>query len=319
MGDIATRRRESRRHSALVLLAAAIAACTAPQRVERPIPVLNASLTPSLAAELDHDGRFVFPEPSYRGTSGARADSIARAAIGFRVRMSKSTGGGERSSQTSSLDSLRACPRRYYVLPVVDRLPADLPRYFALPYAPRWVLPFCHVDGRSPLSIEVADAMPVLTVSNGTFEGSFDSQGEYGVLPSGPEEDGYLPLSPEKAAVFAAAQTGARVAQIPVAVMTHRGNLGNVGPAKCMRWRIVLDREVRLSGAYGTYDTREVYVRLRDYCSGDPVLQVADRQQKAGGSIEYPRFGPNREITSLERVAVVFAQPLQFDIVHLAK
>jgi hypothetical protein len=202
------------------------------------------------------------------------------------------------------------------VLPVIDRIPADLPRFFALPYTPRWVIPFCRADGISPLSVEVADAIPLLTVANREFVGDFISQGEYGLLLSDPNEDGNLPLSPERAAVFAASQTGALVAEIPVAIMTHPGSLGNVAPAKCMRWRITLDRPVRLAGQYGEYDTREVYVRLRGYCSGDPVLQVADRQQNSGGWIEYTRVGNNREIVSPQRVNVVFARPLSFDIVQ---
>jgi hypothetical protein len=178
------------------------------------------------------------------------------------------------------------------------------------------VIPFCRADGTSPVSVEVADAMPVLVVANGQFVGSMFSEGEFGVLKSGPNEDGYLPLSPEKAAQFAAGATGARVAEVPVAVMTHPGGLGNVAPAKCMRWRIMLDNPVHLAGEYGEYETREVYVRLKSYCFGEPVLQVVDREQTSGGWIEYPRFGGNREIVSLERVDVVFARPLGFDIVH---
>ena len=155
-----------------------------------------------------------------------------------------------------------------------------------------------------------------LLKQTGRFSDSMSSEGEYGVFQSEPGADSYLPLSPEKAARFAAATTGARVAEVPVAVMTHPGGLGNVAPAKCMRWRIMLDNPVRLAGEYGEYETREVYVRLKDYCSGEPVLQVVDRQQTAGGWIEYPRFAPNHDIASLQRVNVVFARPLGFDIVN---
>ncbi len=101
--------------------------------------------------------------------------------------------------------------------------------------------------------------------------------------------------------------------------MTHPGGLGNVAPAKCMRWRILLDTPVHLAGEYGEYDTREVYVRLRSYCFGEPVLQVADRQQPSRGWIEYPRFGANHDIASLQRVDVVYSRPVQFDVVHLVR
>ena len=83
-----------------------------------------------------------------------------------------------------------------------------------------------------------------------------------------------------------------------------------------MRWRITLDKPVRLVGEYGEYHTSEVYVRLRNYCFGEPVLQVADREQKEGGSIEYPRFGRNNNIESTQWVKVVFTRPLQFDVVR---
>jgi len=179
------------------------------------------------------------------------------------------------------------------------------------------VIPFCRANRSSPVSVEVADALPVLTVADGKFVGDmFSDGGEYGVLASEENEDGYLPLSPEKAARFAAAATGARIAEVPVAVMTHPGGLGNVAPAKCMRWLIILDHPVKLAGEYGEYETREVYVRLRNYCFGEPVLQVADRQQPSRGWIEYPRFGANHEIASMQRVEVVYARPVQFDIVH---
>jgi hypothetical protein len=279
-------------------------------------PIDRDFLTPALAATLDRAGRFVLPEPSYRGTSPARADSIARAAIALEAGFAKPNNRSAISPADSGAGSLLPCRRHYYVLPVIDRLPADLPRFFALPYTPRWVMPFCRADGSSPVSVEVADATPTLIVVNGRFSDFMYSGGEYGVLPGEPGADGYLPLSPEKAARFAAATTGARVAEVPVAVMTHPGGLGNVAPAKCMRWRIMLDSPARLAGEYGEYETREVYVRLRNYCFGDPVLQVVDRQQTAGGWIEYPRFGPNHDIVSLQRVNVVFARPLGFDIVH---
>lgn len=300
----------------LRLLPVIASACVGPHRIGEQVAAgTSSSVTPALAATLDKDGRFVFPEPSYRGSSPARADTVAQAALAFEAGMRK-RGSTADSVTDPTHEALRPCPRRYYMLPVIDRLPANLPRLFALPYTPRWVVPFCRANGTSPLSVEVADAIPVLTAANGKFAGDFNSQGEYGLLLSGPNEDGHIPLSPERAAVFAAAQTGALVAEIPEGIMTHPGSLGNVAPAKCMRWRITLDRPVRMAGQYGEYDTREVYVRLRDYCTGDPVLQVADRQQKGGGWIEYPRFGRNREIVSMERVNVVFARPLSFDIVR---
>ena len=301
----------------LLMLFGLVLACAAqPKIATRNLPTDRDFVAPALAAALDPDGRFVHPEPSYRGASPARAASIARAAIEFQRGFAKSGGRSAISPADSAAGWLLPCSRIYYVLPVVDRLPADLPRAFALPYTPRWVVPFCRTDGTSPVSVEVADAAPVLTVVDGKFVGSFSSEGEYGVLASGEDEDGYLPLSPERAARFAATATGARVAEVPVAVMTHPGGLGNPAPAKCMRWRIMLDRPVRLIGQYGEYETREVYVRLTSYCFGEPVLQVVDRQQPRGGWIEYPRFGPNHEIASLQRVDVVFARPTQYDIVR---
>lgn len=287
-----------------------------PILVPASVPIDRAVLSPALAKVLDRQGRFVLPEPSYRGASPARADSIARAAIAFKAEFAKPGGHSVISPSDSATGILRPCSRTYYVLPVLDQLPATLPRFYGLPYTPRWVIPFCRADGSSPVSVEVADAMPVLTVADGHFVGSGTSEGEYGVLASGDREDGYLPLSPEKAAQFASRSTGARVAELPVAVMTHPGGLGNVAPAKCMRWRILLDKPVRLAGEYGQYETREVYVRLRNYCFGEPVLQVADRQQPARGWIEYPSFGPNHDIVSTQKVDVVYSRPVQFDIVH---
>ncbi len=279
-------------------------------------PIDQAFLTPALAATLGRDGRFPVPDPSYRGTSPARADSIARAAIAFQAKFAR-PGRTAISTADSAVGSLLPCGRRYYVLPVIDRLPADLPRFRALAFTPRWVIPFCRANGTSPVSVEVADAIPMLTVADGSFVGGvFNDGGEYGVLASGEDEEGYLPLSPEKAALFAATSTGARVAELPIAIMTHPGGLGNVAPAKCMRWRIMLDKPVRLAGEYGEYETREVYVRLRNYCFGEPVLQVADRQQPSRGWIEYPRFGANHDIVSLQKADVVYARPTQFDIVH---
>jgi hypothetical protein len=305
-----------RSHLAPWIVLEMVSACRTRPAVAPRSPIDPTFLTPALGATLDRNGRFVLPEPSYRGASPARADSIAKAAINFEAGFAKSNGQSTVPSGDSAAGSLVLCHRHYYVLPVIDRLPADLPRSFALPYTPRWVIPLCRADGSSPVSVEVADAMPAITVTSGRFSGSMYSEGEYGVLQSDPDADGYLPLSPEKAARFAAATTGARVAEVPVAMMTHPGGLGNVAPAKCMRWRIILDKPVRLAGEYGEYETREVYVRLKDYCSGDPVLQVVDRQQTPGGWIEYPRFGPNHDIASLQRVNVVFARPLGFDIVH---
>lgn len=300
----------------LVLLAL-VSACSAHSTAASlSTPIDRAFVVPALAAVLDRQGRFILPEPSYRGASPSRADSIARAAIAFKAGSAKPGGEGGISPADSASGALTPCTRRYYVNPVIDRLPADLPRFFALPYTPRWVIPFCRADGSSPVSVEVADAMPGLTVANGQFVGSWSSEGEFGVLASAQNEDAYLPLSPEAAAQFAAAATGAQVADVPMAIMTHRGNLGNVMPAKCMRWRILLDNPVRLAGQYGEYETREVYVRLSDYCSGEPVLQVADRQQPSRGWIEYPRFGANRKIVSMERANVSYARPVQFDIVH---
>jgi hypothetical protein len=300
----------------LVLLESVSACAPRPTVAARSLPADRAFVTPALAAALDRNGRFVLPEPSYRGASPARADSIARAAIAFQAEFARPGGESAISPADSAAGSLVPCGRRYYVLPVVDRLPADLPRHYALPYTARWLIPFCRADGTSPVSVEVADATPVLTIANGRLVGDFSSEGEYGVLASGQNEDGYVPLSPEQAARFAAAATGVRIAEVPVALTTHPGSLGNVAPAKCMRWRIILEKPVRFAGQYGEYETAEVYVRLSSYCFGAPVLQVVDRQQKPGGWIEYPRFGANRAIASLQRVNVVFARPLQFDIVH---
>lgn len=306
-----------RSHVLCWILPAMVSACRMQTAIApRGVPIDRDFLTPALAASLDRDGHFVLPEPSYRGASPARADSIARAAIAFEAEFAKPNGRTAISPANSAPGTLLPCPRHYYVLPVIDRLPPDLPRFFGLPYTPRWVIPLCRADGSSPVSVEVADATPMLTITNGRLSDFMSSEGEYGVLQSDPNADGYLPLSPEKAARFAAVATGARVAEVPVAVMTHPGGLGNVAPAKCMRWRIVLDSPVRLAGEYGEYETREVYVRLKDYCSGEPVLQVVDRQQASGGWIEYPRFGANHDIVSLQRVNVVFARPLGFDIVH---
>jgi hypothetical protein len=298
-----------------ILLALALGCRTHPG-VEAGIPSGRDFLSPALAAILDREGRFVLPEPSYRGASSARADSIARAAIAFNATFAKPGGQSVLSPGDTAAGSLLPCSRHYYVLPVIDRLPADLPRFWSLPYTPRWVIPFCRADGSSPASVEVADAMPVLTVANGHFVGDFFSEGEYGVLASGDNEDGYVPLSPEKAAQFAAASTGSRVAELPIAIMTHPGGLGSIAPAKCMRWRIMLEKPVRLAGEYGEYETREVYVRLRNYCFGEPVLQVADRQQPSRGWIEYPRFGANHDIVATQKVDVVYTRPVQFDIVH---
>jgi len=301
----------------LTLVGCAAACAGRPTVAPQAVPIDRAFLIPALAEAVGRDDRFVLPEPSYRGASPARADSIAHAAIAFQAQFAKTGGRTAISPADSAPGSLRPCRRHYYVLPVIDRLPADLARFRALAFTPRWVMPFCRADGSSPVSVEVADAMPLLTVASGQFVGTvINDGGEYAVLASAENEDGYLPLSPEKAARFAAAATGARVAAVPVAVMTHPGGLGKVAPAKCMRWLITLDRPVKLGGEYGEYETREVYVRLRNYCFGEPVLQVADRQQPSRGWIEYPRFGANHEIASMQRVEVAYARPVQFDIVH---
>ena len=239
----------------------------------------------------------------------ARAESVATAAVLFESRTPSGKGEGISGK-------LKPCGRRYYVLPVLDSVPGAIPPEIGLQYQPRWAVPFCDSSGTAALTVEVADGRSRLIVSGSKFEGSFISEGEYALTPNGENYDASLPLSPEHAATFAANETGAKVAAIPVAVMTHAGGLGNVMLAKCMRWRIKLDRPVKLAGEYGQYETDEVYVRLQNYCFGNPVLQVADRQQPDTGWIEHPQKGTDYRNPVLVKTTVRYARPVQFDIVH---
>src|SRR5688500_2608550 len=118
----------------LLIFLELISACSAGSpAASRSTQIDRTFVTAALATALDRQGRFMLPEPSHGGTSAARADSIARAAIAFKV------GSADRGielalSPADSADgALIPCKRRYYVHPVLDRLPADLPRFFALP------------------------------------------------------------------------------------------------------------------------------------------------------------------------------------------
>lgn len=211
------------------------------------------------------------------------------------------------------------CLRRHYVLPVLEGVSSTVPRQIALQYAPRWIVPMCDERGLPLLTVEVADGPSSLTLKDSKFADDFSSDGEYSLTETGPGQDEGLPLSPEQAAAFAHERTGARVAAVPVAVMIHPGGLGNIMLAKCMRWWIQLERPVRLTGQYGEYETDEVYVRLSRYCFGQPVLQVADRQQPSRGSIEHPRLGTRFSDLILEKTEVRYARPVQFDSVRVVR
>jgi hypothetical protein len=193
------------------------------------------------------------------------------------------------------------CGRAYYVRPVValpdsiarQRVSADL----VLSFGASWVLPVCNDVGTARATIIVADAPTDLRVSLGDRPEDVPELVFPG--PGHPPHIGFffpdkfptwergVGLTPEAAVLVATEQltpSGARVAEVPdaFAVVPSLSGLPHdslfqsmIQPQSSARWRLTLDRPVRLRGVSSgqVVTTRTVYV-ARGTSGTDEVVSV---------------------------------------------
>jgi hypothetical protein len=208
------------------------------------------------------------------------------------------------------------CGRAYYVRPVMV-LPDSVRHITARndvvnAWGATWVMAVCDDAGTARTLVLFADEPTRLHVIQG------DQPGDVPELVRPPDQLGRIfgakiratrdmengiALTPETAVIFATAQlagAGARVAEVPEAfvVAIHTGaRPGGRGPGtfvqpyNCPRWRLTLDRLVRLRGMTSgqVVNTRTVYVvRGTDGCRGALAVQIPTPAQPTTVPFTYP-------------------------------
>jgi hypothetical protein len=193
------------------------------------------------------------------------------------------------------------CGRSYYVRPVmvipdsvnVTSTGSDVVNLWGA----TWVMPVCDDAGRARTTVLLADEPTRLHVIQGGEPGDVPElvhpPGNMGRI-SGADAGRFrdweqgISLTPETAVIFATTQlAGARVAEIPdafmVAMSVGRPRSRERTPGAflqghaCARWRLVLDRSVRLRSVPSGHvaSSRVVYVvRGERGCSGALMLQI---------------------------------------------
>jgi len=200
------------------------------------------------------------------------------------------------------------CGRAYYVLPVVEMPDTTVVRSNILNdwmmWAPTWVMPICDDKGIVRTSVMLIDVPPGMRVIQGS--GPHDvpelvpDSGTFPHITHSPYKQKTNPerglgMTPETAVAVVArllGNTGARTADVPEAfemvrlldpqppLAEWRRIFGD--EAICPRWRVTLDRPVKLRGATSgrVVRTTTVYVtRSSSGCRGEPVLQIPTAAQ----------------------------------------
>lgn len=307
-----------------VLLAGSLVSCqsefpTAPQPT---VNELRESLTGEAAMAVNEAGKFVLPAPPpslASVVSPGQASSLAvvwARQFGplFRANLEGVHGG------PIGLAKLAACGRPLYAGSAFEEPPLDVLPAARRAVGPWWLITLC--EGTSPkVSVAVSAWATELTIENDRIVFPTNSGMEfYGHgIPLG--HSGEYPVSPERAAVSIARETGRRVSSIPSLIADFRSR-GHPGHA---RWGGQLESSVAVRTLGGrSVPASEVYAGEAIPVSANAILFVPEAIQPDTALIESPPpliLGESRESyeervrtqTRIIRVARRSAVPALFD------
>src|SRR5690348_5616122 len=215
------------------------------------------------------------------------------------------------------LERRHFCGRSYYVLPIVAMPDTNVVRTTSGNdwgmWSPTWLMPICDSRDRVRSTVMLSDVpasglhvilgdqpgdVPrlVSSVTNALHMGAWPSK----FFPDWERGTGMTPETAVDVAEVHLRGTGARVTEVPQAFTliippnALRRAPGDSQPfaptAQCSRWRLALDRPVRLRGLVTgqVVSTATVYVtRGDDGCRGAPVLEIPKPSQPATLPVTY--------------------------------
>ena len=337
-GDEHGARRAFAARIALAIAASAIAvgiACVVVRHGAAPVQVSRDVVTGPAAAAIGDSGIF-----DLRGSVDGAPHVIARAdaesaAVAFaygweapsNLVFSQSNLSPHRipHAEIHPLERRSVCDRSYHVRPVVampDTLSVRSPTSDVTVWGPIWVVPICNDGGSVKAIVLVADmpmavqvvvgdrpgAVPELTFPDSTFP-------HIGMAPV-QMMDGQgrgIGLSPERAVAAAvsalAANGGVHVREVPdafpiimsVPAPTPGRTQALPQGRECPRWRLRLDRDVRLRGRISgqVVSTATVYVSRDKFgCGGDATLEIPRPNQPTTLPYAYGVYAPMLDSTA---------------------
>lgn len=280
------------------LLAASLLSCqsdfpTAPQPTGNE---LRESLTGEAAIAVNDAGKFVLPSPPPSLASVVSPGNASGLAVVWARQFGPLFRGNLEGVHGGSIgfNKLMACGRPLYARSAFEEPPLDVLPSARRAVGPWWLITLC--EGAVPkVSVAVSAWATELKIENDRIVFPINSGMEfYGQgIPRG--HSGEYPISPERAAVAAARQTGRRVSSVPILFADFRSR-GHPGHA---RWAWQLDESVALRTHAGrSVATSEVYAGEAIPVSADAGLFVPDATQPDTVIIESPPpgiFGESRE------------------------
>jgi hypothetical protein len=278
-------------------------------------------VTGAAAAALNSNGQFVFPRPDFQVTSPERADSVALAFLQFDLTAFGSAGAPyvwQQFGAPMDFATLKLCERQYYVRTAVGTPPPIMPTDIALYFASQYMIPFCTSGGRAEMAIIVADGPYPIQIANGQFVPPWDNGNDFEQWGIPQDVAGDMPTTPEEAVRFAALSSGARVAGIPVPLVWYPDTSpGLVYNETCVRWRVQLDRFIRVRNAAGVQTSTDVmYVNRAPACF--PGTLTLENPLPAQPTSFTARFLTDSDGVTMNKSAVVpLVGPTRFEPVFV--
>lgn len=280
------------------LLAGSLVSCqsdfpTAPQPTGNE---LRESLTGEAAMAVNEAGKFVLPAPPPSLASVVAPENASRLAVVWarqfgpllRANLEGVHGG------SIGLAKLVACGRPLYAGSAFEEPPLDVLPSARRAVGPWWLITLC--EGAIPkVSVAVSAWATELTIENDriVFPTNFGMEFYGHGIPLG--HSGEYPVSPERAAVSTAQQTGRRVSSVPNLIADFRSR-GHPGHA---RWGWQVEGSVAVRTLAGrSVSASEVYAGEAIPVSASPILFIPEASQPDTVLIESPPpgiFGESRE------------------------
>ncbi len=254
-----------------LVLAVAVGACSS-DAVAPPALTsseLRASVTAEVASTISSTGQFRLPSGGGDAAgeiSEARAKAVALAFWQDQDHLVRPYAEHDRGARIAGAD-LKPCPRAYYTESAYDAPPAGARRSIVRSTGAQWVVGLCAGREQQVVITVAATAVDLVLAPDAPRLRAWRS-GDimYAGVPQGVE----MPVSPELAAVAAAAATGRRLTRAPKLV---RRPVPYSGIASV--WTLELDAPVRMRGSdrdEGSDESKLVFGYLTDLRS--PTLGI---------------------------------------------
>lgn len=222
-------------------------------------------LVGAAARALQPNGRFALVGAPIGELTEAAAVSLASAYLHDYARIALTRYEAD-AGRSINLAALRPCPRAYYATSAYES-GADLPTHLARHLGPHWLVSFC--DGSTPVvSVSLSALATDLRTQSGITQLPDPRAGDF--LDVGIPGGIGVPPTPEDAVMAAVELLGARVTSVPELVQ-----LGPSYSAQLARWRLTLERPVRVRGkrSGATTEVREVFVGFPDQLGRSDVMR----------------------------------------------